>query len=67
MTEGFVEVPGGRLFYETAGSGPAVVLVHGGMWDRRMWDDQMEAFAEDHLVVRYDARGYGKSDLPTRG
>ena len=65
VRSGFVDVDGGRLFYEAAGSGPAVVLVHGGMWDRRMWDDQFLAFAERHLVVRYDVRGFGRSDPPT--
>jgi pimeloyl-ACP methyl ester carboxylesterase len=65
VRSGFVEVDGGRLFYEAAGSGPAVVLVHGGMWDRRMWDDQFVEFAQQHRVVRYDVRGFGRSDSPT--
>ena len=41
-----------------------VVLVHGGMWDRRMWDDQFTEFAERHLVVRYDLRGFGSHQRP---
>ena len=63
---GFVEVEDGRLFYERVGQGPAVVLIHGGMWDRRMWEDQFDPFSRKHTVVRYDARGFGRSDLPTR-
>jgi 3-oxoadipate enol-lactonase len=59
---GYAPVSGGRLWYEVAGSGPAVVLVHAGLWDGRIWDDQMEPFAERHRVVRYDLRGFGRSD-----
>jgi len=58
---GTVDVNGTRLYYETAGEGPAVVLVHGGLVDSRLWDDQMKAFAKHHRVVRYDLRGFGRS------
>lgn len=34
------------------------------MGDRRLWDGQLPALAERHLVVRYDLRGYGDSPLP---
>jgi pimeloyl-ACP methyl ester carboxylesterase len=61
-----VTVEGGRLFVERAGEGFPVVLVHPGLWDLRIWDAQFEAFAEHHDVVRYDLRGYGRSDAPTQ-
>ncbi len=61
---GYVQVEGGRLYYERAGEGFPVVLIHGSLWDCRIWDDQFEAFAEHHDVVRYDLRGYGRSDPP---
>jgi pimeloyl-ACP methyl ester carboxylesterase len=32
-----------------------------------MWDDQAEAFSKNFRVIRYDARGYGQSTLPTEG
>jgi pimeloyl-ACP methyl ester carboxylesterase len=62
---GHASVEGGRLYYERAGEGFPVVLIHGGLWDLRMWDDQFEAFAEHHDVIRYDVRGYGRSDVPS--
>ena len=62
---GLVSVEGGRLYYERAGEGFPVVLIHAGLWDSRMWDDQFEAFSEQHDVIRYDLRGYGRSDAPT--
>jgi 3-oxoadipate enol-lactonase len=65
MSEEFtVEVDGGSLAYEVAGSGPGVVLVHAGLWDRRTWDEQFEVVAARSTVVRYDVRGYGRSSIP---
>jgi pimeloyl-ACP methyl ester carboxylesterase len=61
------EVNGTRLAYEVAGAGPPVVLVHGLALDRRMWDDQVESFAAQHRVVRYDLRGFGASADPRVG
>jgi 3-oxoadipate enol-lactonase len=58
---GTVEFDGGELEYDVAGEGPGVVLLHPGLWDRRTWDDQFEPFAERYRVVRFDARGYGRS------
>jgi pimeloyl-ACP methyl ester carboxylesterase len=62
---GYADVNGTRLYYEMAGLGPAVVLIHGHTLDTRMWDDQFEPFARDYQVIRYDQRGYGKSALPS--
>ena len=61
---GLAEVNGTRLYYEVAGSGEALVLVHAHTCDTRMWDRQFELYAESYTVVRYDARGYGRSALP---
>lgn len=54
----------GDTYYEVAGSGPVIVFVHGGFGDRRMWDDHFESLAEDHRVVRYDLRGFGRTPTP---
>jgi len=61
---GFAEVNGTRLYYETAGNGFPLVLIHGGLMDRRMWDGQIEPFSRDYRVIRYDVRGYDRSDKP---
>ena len=63
--KGTVDVNGTCLYYELAGSGHPLVLVHGFSLDTRMWDDQFETFAQHYRVMRYDCRGYGKSALPT--
>jgi pimeloyl-ACP methyl ester carboxylesterase len=64
---GYAVVDGGRLYYEVAGSGTPVVLLHAFALDTRMWDDQFELFARDYRVIRYDARGFGRSSTPTPG
>jgi len=53
-----------RLYYEASGKGPAVVLVHGGLVDSRLWDEQMKPLSKHFRVVRYDIRGYGRSQAP---
>lgn len=60
--QGYAAVNGTKLFYEVRGQGRPLVLIHGGLMDRRMWDGQFELFAEKYKVVRYDIRGYEKSD-----
>ncbi len=52
-----------RLHYDDVGSGPAIVLVHAGIADSRMWDEQLAAFSDAFRVVRYDIAGYGRSPL----
>lgn len=58
-----VEVPGGHLWAEVAGAGSGVVLAHAGIADARMWDPQWEALAARHRVVRYDLRGFRRSEV----
>jgi len=60
---GHADVDGGRLYYETSGKGPALVLIHAGFLDSRMWDIQFQLFSENYRVIRYDVRGFGKSDV----
>jgi len=64
MAEGFVQAPGSTLYYEEGGSGPALVLMHEGIADSRMWDDQWDALRERHRTIRFDHRGFGKSTDP---
>jgi pimeloyl-ACP methyl ester carboxylesterase len=61
IDSGTVAANGTRLFYEVAGRGSTVVLLHGGNLDRRMWDFQFIALAREHRVIRYDLRGFGRS------
>ncbi len=64
VTAATASVNGTQLYYEVAGRGVPVVLIHGLGLDRRMWDDQFEALADRYRVIRYDLRGFGKSAHP---
>ncbi len=68
MTEnktGFAEINGTRTYYEIAGAGAPVTLIHAGIADTRMWDAQFAALAGRYRVIRYDQRGYGQTTAPT--
>src|SRR5437762_9314735 len=65
--QGYIEVPGGRLYAESDGEGPAVVLIHAGVAHLRMWDEQVAALRDAYQVIRFDTRGFGKTrveDVP---
>jgi pimeloyl-ACP methyl ester carboxylesterase len=63
MTDsGFIEVAGGRLYYEANGAGTPLVLVHAGVANLRQWDPHIRDFADRYHVIRYDTRGYGKTE-----
>jgi 3-oxoadipate enol-lactonase len=65
--QGFLDVPGGRLYYEVDGARHPLTLLHAGLAHLRMWDPQVRAFAERYRVIRYDYRGYGRTtteDVP---
>ncbi len=64
MTGAVVEINGAKLFVTSSGQGPPVVMVHAGIADSRMWDPHVPALEQVRTVVRYDARGFGRSDTP---
>src|SRR5947209_4733508 len=59
---GFVEVPHARLWYEVKGEGSAVVLLHDGLVSSAAWDVPFGELAKSFRVIRYDRRGYGRSE-----
>ncbi len=62
IKSGFADVNGARIYYETAGSGIPFVIIHAGVADSRQWNNEFPFFASDYKVLRYDMRGYGKSE-----
>ncbi|MFJ9445380.1 alpha/beta fold hydrolase [Kitasatospora sp. NPDC101235] len=52
------------ISHDVAGSGPAVVLLHSSVCDRRMWDAQWQPLIDaGYRVVRCDFRGFGDTPL----
>jgi 3-oxoadipate enol-lactonase len=62
----YLAVENGRIFYEVFGEGFPIVFIHDGIAHREVWDDQVLDLYPDYRVIRYDRRGYGKSDEPTQ-
>jgi 3-oxoadipate enol-lactonase len=61
MQTGYLQVEGSELYYEVHGSGHALTLIHAGVADLTMWDEQFAEFAEHFRVLRYDTRGFGNT------
>jgi pimeloyl-ACP methyl ester carboxylesterase len=63
-----VERDGVALHVDAAGSGAAVVLLHGHTLDLRVWDDLVPALVRGGWrAIRYDQRGHGRSASPPAG
>lgn len=65
-TDGFAKVNNTSLYYEMTGEGDTIVLIHSGLTDLRQWDDQFNFLGKYFRVIRYDIRGFGKSDRPNK-
>ena len=63
---GLVEVNGAQLYYERAGAGQPLIMLHAGIADCRMWEHEFAALADSYQTLRFDMRGYGRS-LPAPG
>lgn len=61
----YLQINDTRLLYSIKGEGEPLVFLHGGLSDLSIWDYQVDTFACKYKVIRYDQRGYGKSDIPT--
>lgn len=60
MTEsGFVTVEDTAIAYKAAGEGPALLFIHAGVADSRMWSEQMDL--PGHRSIVFDQRGYGET------
>ncbi len=62
VISGYVDIDQTKLYYETAGSGIPLVMVHAGVGDCEQWENEFGKFSENFQVIRYDMRGYGCSD-----
>jgi 3-oxoadipate enol-lactonase len=65
IQKGIASINDTQTYFEIAGEGRCLTLVHGNTMDTRVWDQQFGYFAEHYRVLRYDLRGCGKSEEPT--
>jgi len=66
IQSGFLEVENGKIYYERAGQGETIVLIHDGLVHHEIWEEQFPVFSKNYDVVRYDRRGYGRSPQPEK-
>jgi pimeloyl-ACP methyl ester carboxylesterase len=59
-----VDVNGARLWYDEAGSGDTVLLLHGGLGDSGLWEPVVPFLAERFRTIRSDLRFFGRSTGP---
>jgi pimeloyl-ACP methyl ester carboxylesterase len=57
-----LETDGARIYYDVGGSGEPILFIHAGVADLRMWDDQVAALQDAYRVIRYDTRGFGRTE-----
>lgn len=58
---GFLERDGERIYFESIGAGPPLVLTHGAGGNHAVWFQQVPHFARSRRVVLWDQRGFGRS------
>ncbi len=59
----YADVNGQHIAYDdTGGDGPPVVLAHGFLMDRTMFEPQVAALAPEFRVITWDERGHGETD-----
>ena len=60
-----IAVEGGEVWADdSGGNGLPLVLLHPGVGDSRIWEPVLSALAASYRVIRYDARGFGRSPAP---
>lgn len=60
----FADVNGARIFYQVAGEGRPLLLIHGYPLNAELFAKQREELAREFKVITLDLRGFGKSTAP---
>ncbi len=60
----YIERGGAKIFYNSSGQGPVVLLSHGFSATCAMWAGQVAAFKAQYRIITWDMLGHGQSDSP---
>ncbi len=61
IKSGLAKIGDAKIYYQLAGAGQPIIMIHAGVADSRQWDNEFTAFSKHFHVLSYDMRGYGKS------
>lgn len=64
MSYQFANINDVKMHYDVRGSGPALLLIHAGIANLTMWEQQVPAFTQHFRVIRHDVRGFGETPNP---
>jgi len=69
LSEGWVEVPGAKIFYkDSGGHGVPVVFLHAYTGNASVWENQIPVFTgAGYRFIAYDRRGYGRTVADVNG
>jgi pimeloyl-ACP methyl ester carboxylesterase len=60
----YIDREGVKIFYESAGTGSALLLTHGFSASGEMWAPQVTSLADRYRIITWDMRGHGRTDSP---
>ena len=60
----YVDVNGARIFYQVAGQGTPLLLIHGFPLSGQLYQSQLTGLSSRFQVITPDLRGFGKSQAP---
>ena len=63
----YADINGQRIRYDdSGGDGPPVILAHGFLMDRTMFEPQVAALSGEFRVITWDERGFGETEFDGR-
>lgn len=51
-----------KMFYESRGDGPVLVLLHGGLASIPVWQEALDFFSQHFRVIAPEQMGHGRTD-----
>jgi acetyltransferase/esterase len=63
---GFIEVPGAKLYYEKKGDGPVLLMIPGANGDHFIFNPIRDVLSKNFTVITYDRRGFSASELTVK-
>ena len=60
----YVNSNGTEIYYESTGTGPAILFAHGAGGNAAIWFNQIGYFKSKHQCITFDHRSFARSPAP---